>query len=184
MINSEFCGIISVSLSSETERLMIDKSHPTQFDNLDHQIIRELPGNIRVDAAKIARAVGANERTVRKRISRLMELDAIQLAGIVNPRAFGYVIMAEALLEVDAKCEDDVVNSLLQMPEVIYIANGQDDHEMSIHAHFKDYGEMRDFMRQTLPAISGVTVISSGVIPRILHNIDQWIPQNGDFASK
>lgn len=163
---------------------MLEKPLPVQFDTLDHQIIRELPGNVRVDAAKIARAVGANERTVRKRINRLIELDALQLAGIVNPRAFGYVIMAEVLIQVDATCEDDVVNSLLQMPEVTYIAHSQNDYQMSIRAHFKDYAEMRDFVRQTLPAISGVTVINSGVIPRVLRNIDQWIPKNGDFASK
>lgn len=163
---------------------MIDKVLTAQFDTLDHQIIRELPGNVRVDAAKIARAVGANERTVRKRISRLIDLDTIRLAGIVNPRAFGYVIMAEALLKVEPKSEDDVVDCLLQMPEVAYMAYGQDDYDISIRAHFKDYGEMRDFMRRTLPAISGVTVINFRVIPRVLYNSDRWIPKHEDFASK
>lgn len=163
---------------------MIDKTLTAQFDTLDHQIIRELPGNVRVDAAKIARAVGANERTVRKRISRLIDLDTIRLAGIVNPRAFGYVIMAEALLKVEPKCEDEVVDCLLHMPEVAYMAYGQDDYDISIRAHFKDYGEMRDFMRRSLPAISGVTVINFRVIPRVLYNIDRWIPKHEDFASK
>jgi DNA-binding Lrp family transcriptional regulator len=163
---------------------MIEKPLPAQFDTLDHQIIRQLPGNVRVDAAKIARAVGANERTVRKRINRLMELEAIQLAGTVNPRAFGYVVMAEALLQVDAKFEDDVVDCLLRIPEVAYLAYGQDDHDISVRAHFKDYGEMRDFMRRTLPAISGVTVINSRIVPRILYNMDRWTPKYEDFASK
>ena len=184
MIISEFYGILLVSFSSETEYSMIDKSLSAQFDTLDHQIIRELPGNVRVDAAKIARAVGANERTVRKRINRLVDLDTIRLAGIVNPRAFGYVIMAETLLKVDPTCEDDVVDCLLRMPEVTYLAYGQDDYDISIHVHFKDHGEMRDFMRRTLPAISGVTVISSRIVPRVLYNPDQWIPKNEDFASK
>ena len=93
-------------------------------------------------------------------------------------------IMAEALLEVDPKCEDDVVDCLLRMPEVAYLAYGQDDCDISIRAHFKDHGEMRDFMRRTLPAISGVTVISSRIVPRVLYNPDQWIPKNEDFASK
>jgi DNA-binding Lrp family transcriptional regulator len=163
---------------------MIDKILLAQFDTLDHQIIRELPGNIRIDAAKIARAVGANERTVRKRINRLTDLETIRLAGIVNPRAFGYVIMAEALLEVDPKCEDDVIDCLLHMPEVAYIAYGQDDHDVSIRAHFKDYSEMRDFMRLTLPAMSGVNVVRSRVIPRVLYDADRWIPKYEDFAGK
>ncbi len=163
---------------------MLKRPLLAQFDTLDHQIIRELPGNIRIDAAKIARAVGANERTVRKRINRLMELDTVRLAGIVNPRAFGYVIMAEVLVEIDAKFEEDVVNSLLHMSEVTYIAYGQDDYEISIRAHFKDYAEMRDFVRKTLPSISGVTVINSKIIPRILYNIDQWVPEDEDFVDK
>lgn len=169
---------------SETEYLMIDKPLLAQFDTLDHQIIQKLPGNVRVDAAKIARAVGANERTVRKRINRLVNLDTVQLACIVNPRAFGYVIMAEALLKVDPKCEDDVVDCLLRLPEITYIAYGQDDYDISIRAHFKDHGEMRDFMRRTLPAISGVTAINSKIVPRVLYNIDRWIPKHEDFTEK
>ena len=163
---------------------MTNESRLTQFDTLDHQIIRELPGNIRVDAAKIARAVGANERTVRKRINRLIELNAVKLTGIVNPRAFGYVIMAEILLNVDPEFEDDAVNSLLSLPETTYMAYGQGDYEMSICVHFKDYAELRDFTRQTLSAIQGVAVIKSKIIPRILFNIDQWVPKHEDFLSK
>jgi hypothetical protein len=70
------------------------------------------------------------------------------------------------------------------MPEVAYIAYGQDDHDVSIRAHFKDYSEMRDFMRLTLPAMSGVNVVRSRVIPRVLYDADRWIPKYEDFAGK
>ena len=86
------------------------------FDSLDYQIIQEMCRNVRADAAKIARAIGANERTVRSRIDHLVNLGAIQLAAIVNPRAFGYVTMVEVFLEVDPQREQEVVERFQTMP--------------------------------------------------------------------
>ena len=153
------------------------------FDRLDQQIVQELTPNLRVDAAKIARAVGANERTVRKRINRLIKLDTLQLAALINPRSFGYVVTVEILLEVELEHEEAVVNQLLAMPEILYVAYGQNEQELSLQAHFKVYEETRIFVRRTLPSMPGVLVKSSKLVPRIIRSADQWRPRHEDFGS-
>jgi hypothetical protein len=67
------------------------------------------------------------------------------------------------------------------MPEITYIALGQETAEISIEARFKDNEAMRDFLGRTLPAIPGVSVTRYAIVPRILRNIDEWLPPKEDF---
>ncbi len=154
-----------------------------RFDALDYQILLELNANLRADAAKISRAIDANERTVHKRIDRLLEMGVVSLVPVVNPHALGYVTMVQVFLEVDPEHEEEVMDRLLSMPEVAYVAYGQDPRECSIAAFFRDNGEMRDFLVRVLPAVPGITMKSSMLIPRILRNTHTWMPRAQDFLS-
>jgi DNA-binding Lrp family transcriptional regulator len=174
---------IKANCYSESAKIMTDNI-PPPFDTLDYQIIRALRRNIRVDAAKIARVVDANERTVRKRVDRLVSLGAVRLAAIVSPRAFGYVTEVSVFLEVEPEHEEEVVEQFLAMQEIRYVAYGLGDREIAIQARFKDNDEMREFLRRTLPSIPGVKVTSYALVPRILRSIDEWMPKPEDFRPK
>ena len=155
------------------------------FDILDYKIIQELHQNARADASKIARAVGANERTVRKRIDRLVTSDAVRLAAIVNPRAFGYITMVNIFLEVQPEHEENVVEHFLTMPEIAHLAYGLGERDMLIiQAYFKDNEAMREFLRRTLPAIPNVKITGYTLVPRVLRSIDEWMPKSEDFRMK
>jgi DNA-binding Lrp family transcriptional regulator len=157
---------------------------PRKFilDQLDYDIIRALHADARLSASEIARQTGTNERTVRKRIDRLVEEGIIRLTAIVNPLAFGYVTAADILLDADPAHEAEIVQTLMSMPEITYLAFGQGNTEMSIEARFKDNDALREFIRHTLPAIPGLTVTRYALVPRILRNIDEWMPARDDFG--
>lgn len=152
------------------------------LDQLDFQIIQALHQDARVAASEIARLSGANERTIRKRIDRLVELDIIRLSAILNPLAFGYVTAADIFLEVDPDKEPEVIKNLMDMPEVTYVAYGQGSNDVSIEARFKDNDALREFLRHTLAGMAGVTVKGYALVPRILRNIDEWMPPKADFG--
>jgi len=154
----------------------------TQLDELDYQIVQALHADARVAASEISRLTGANERTIRKRIDRLVEEGIIRLTAIINPLAFGYVTAADILLEADPALEEEIVQRLFSMPEITYVAFGQGSQEISIEARFKDNDEMREFLRKTLPSIPGVSVSRYALVPRILRNIDEWMPPRDDFG--
>jgi DNA-binding Lrp family transcriptional regulator len=151
------------------------------LDELDYQIIRLLHTNARLPAADIARRTGSNERTVRKRIDRLVADGVVRLTAILEPDAFGYHTAADIFLEADYAQEDEIVRRLMSMPEVTYVALGQETNEISIEARFKDNQGLREFLGHTLPGIPGVTVSRYALVPRILRNIDSWMPPREDF---
>jgi hypothetical protein len=68
------------------------------------------------------------------------------------------------------------------MPEVTYVALGQETKEISIEARFKDNQGLREFLGRTLPGIPGVQVSRYTLVPRILRNIDEWMPPREDFS--
>lgn len=152
------------------------------LDQLDYDIIRALHADARLSASKIARQTGTNERTVRKRIDRLVEDGIVRLTAILNPLAFGYITAADILLDADPAHEAEILQTLMSMPEITYLAFGQGNTEMSIEARFKDNDALREFIRHTLPAISGLTVTRYALVPRILRNIDEWMPAREDFG--
>lgn len=158
------------------------KTRREPLDDLDYEIIRELHADARAPASGIARKTGANERTVRKRIDRLVADDVIRLTAILDPEAFGYVTAADIFLEADPDREAAVLSRLLTMPEVTYVAHGQESTEISIEARFQDNGALRDFLGRVLPAIPGLKLTRYTLVPRILRNIDEWMPPRGFFS--
>ncbi len=153
----------------------------TSFDTLDNQIIRLLHANARRSASEIARELGANERTIRKRIDRLVALGAVRLTAIVSPETFGYYTAADIFLEVEPEHEQAVIQWLLDAPEVSYIALGQGTRDLSIECRFKTNDDMHDFLRKRLPAVPGVQIKGYSLVPHIIRNIDAWLPSQTDF---
>lgn len=154
-----------------------------QFDQIDHQIIRILHKDARKSASEIARELNANERTIRKRIDRLVRLGAVRLTAIIDPEAFGYIIAVDIFLEVDSDQEEEVIKKFLTTPEISYIALGQGTKDLSIECRFKNNEEMRQFLRKKLPAIEGVQIRGYSLVPRIIRNIDEWMPKDEDFKA-
>jgi DNA-binding Lrp family transcriptional regulator len=155
-----------------------------QFDLTDHKIIQILHKDARTSASEIARQLGANERTIRKRIERLVKLGAVRLTAIIDPEAFGYIIAVDIFLEVDSDQEDQVIEKFLTTPEVSYLALGQGTKDLSIECRFKDNNEMRQFLRKKLPTIEGVQIRGYSLVPRIIRNIDEWMPREDDFREE
>jgi len=169
-------------LISDTEILMPDKPIKPVFDPLDYRIVLELHRNGRVPATEIARRVGADVRTVRNRIARLVELGAIRITAIAEPSAFNYQTAADIFLEVDPGCESELTERFLAMREISYVAYGAGSGEISLEVRFKNNAELREFLVHILPNIPGVKAIRHTLVPQILKNIDEWLPCEEDFA--
>jgi Lrp/AsnC family transcriptional regulator for asnA, asnC and gidA len=146
------------------------------FDALDYRILRELHKNARASAAEISRAVEANERTVRKRIDRLVEMGVGRFTLVLEPHVFGYGISVDIFLGIDPDFEQPVVEQLLAMPQISYLAFNLDNTEISIEARFQTNEEFHEFLNYTLPVVEGLEVKDFALVPRILRNIDEWLP--------
>lgn len=151
------------------------------YDQVDYLIIKELSKDARVSASVISQKIGINERTVRRRINRLVESKAIRITTIVEPSMFGYHSIADINLKVNEAVYDDFIESCKQNPNVCYIASGWGDANLAIETRFLDNEEMYDYINFTLPQTEGVEVVNFFIIPKIIYNIDQWLPNENDF---
>jgi Lrp/AsnC family transcriptional regulator, regulator for asnA, asnC and gidA len=151
------------------------------YDKTDYQIIRILHKDSRASASEIARELKANERTIRKRIDRLVRLGAVRMTAIIEPEAFGYTTAVDIFLEVDSDREEEVIEIFMNTREVSYIALGQGTKDLSIECRFKSNEEMHTFLRKKLPTIEGVQIRGYSLVPRIIRNIDEWMPRESDF---
>jgi DNA-binding Lrp family transcriptional regulator len=151
------------------------------FDQIDYKIIKELSKDARASASHIAKVINVNERTVRRRIAHLVETKAIRIATIVDPSMFGYHSIADINLKVDEEIYDEFVESCKKNPNVCYIASGWGKANLAIETRFLDNEEMHDFINFTLPQTEGIEVINFFIIPKIIYNIDHWLPVKSDF---
>lgn len=151
------------------------------YDRIDYQIIKELSQDARVSASIISEKIGVNERTVRRRINKLVEDNAIRITTIVDPGMFGYHSIADINLKVDESVYKDFVDSCINNPNVCYIASGWGEANLSIETRFLDNEEMYDYIHYTLPQTEGIEVVNFFIIPKIIYNIDQWLPTESDF---
>jgi DNA-binding Lrp family transcriptional regulator len=161
--------------------IMTGKSVPPVFDLLDYKIIQHLHADGRSTATSIANLTSADVRTVRNRIARLIGTGAIRVTAIADPGSFGYQTAADIFLQVDHEQESELIQRFLTMTEISYVAYGAGSGEISLEVRFKNNAELREFLVHTLPAIPGVNTIRHTLVPEILKNIDEWLPNESDF---
>src|SRR4030042_4413655 len=104
--------------------IMTEKSVSPNFDSLDYKIIQHLHSNGRATATSIATLNGADVRTVRNRIARLIDLGAIRVTAIADPQSFGYQTAADIFLQVNPEQEIELIGRFLAMTEASYVAYG------------------------------------------------------------
>ena len=149
---------------------------PLPFDNLDYQIIRCLNEDARMSAVDLEKVTKANQRTIRKRIQRLIDMGALRLRAVVEPKVFGFGISVDIFVTLDGADEADVIEKLGEMPPVTYIATGQNAEELSLECRFQDMEAMEAFFKHDLTSLEGVKVKGYALVPRIVKNIDDWLP--------
>ena len=64
------------------------------MDGLDHRIVSLLQMDGRASNAALARELGVSEGTIRRRVSRLIQEDAISIAAVPNIEKLGYTTTA------------------------------------------------------------------------------------------
>ncbi|GAW51001.1 MAG: AsnC family transcriptional regulator [Nocardioides sp.] len=93
------------------------------LDELDLRLIDELQRDGRVPFAEVARRIGVTEKTVRRRVSRLIEQRFITIAAVTDPAILGFGCMALALITTDgSRPPTELAAELARLPEVDYVS--------------------------------------------------------------
>ena len=91
------------------------------MDELDRKIVGMLQQDGRASNAKIARQLEVSEGTIRRRLKRLIQDEAIQVLALPDPSRFGFTTEALVALQVDPGKLEDVAEALANAPETLYV---------------------------------------------------------------
>lgn len=166
-----------LGLSDGTQRVAAD-----EIDSIDRDLIFRLQENGRASSAALARELGLDQRTVRRRVDRLIGDGIIRIAAVTDPRHLGY--NSRALVCVKTSGSSDPVQlyrEIAALPEVDYftVTSGRFDFQAEVFC--ANDAELRRVLSHEFRGRPGVQTIEVLYYLR-LHYQNAWFGAVGKLA--
>ncbi len=114
---------------------------------------------------EIARKLGLNESTVRKRVMALREREVIRkFTVIIDPAKIGFNTVAIVGIDVDPSKLLEVAHRLCEIEEVKRVATSTGDHMIMAEIWARDGRELSKIMSESIGKIEGVKKICPSII--------------------
>ena len=121
------------------------------IDTLDMKIIKALQANARKPIIKLAREVGANEATVRRRINKLLKEGIIKRFTIVlDYHKLGRIIKAFIGLRVQPAKLREIVDHLSKHPDIQVLYRTSGDTDIFAEVIFEQMEDLNEFLEEEL----------------------------------
>ena len=118
---------------------------------LDMKIIKALQANARKPVIKLAREVGANEATVRRRINKLLKEGIIKRFTIVlDYHKLGRIIKAFIGLRVQPAKLREIVAHLSKHPDIQVLYRTSGDTDIFAEVIFEQMEDLNEFLEEEL----------------------------------
>jgi len=130
---------------------------PSELDELDNAIVRELQEDGRRSYREIARKLGVAEGTVRWRARRLTESGMLRVVAIPDPFRLGYRVLAFVLISVEPGRQLPVIDALTTFPEAMYVSSLTGRADIYVQIVCRDHDHLFELLSERIPAIGGVT---------------------------
>jgi Lrp/AsnC family transcriptional regulator for asnA, asnC and gidA len=130
-----------------------------QTDDVDESIMSLLQEDGRLSNREVARRLDVSEGTVRQRLKKLEEANAIRMGVVVDPMKLGVKVGATVLLTVEPRCVEDVLEAFCKLPEAAYVA--------TIMGPFNVFVSMATVDMATLRALINAQVERCGGVERV-----------------
>ncbi len=147
-----------------------------ELDETDERIIDLLRADGRTPYRAMAAELGLTEATVRTRVKRLEQSNAMRVVAVTDFQAAGYDMMLAVGLAVEGRTPLEVAEDLAQIPEVfsINVVIGSCDIETLVVA--EDQAAMSELIYHRLANLPGVLRVSPSLAVNVLKNQPQTVP--------
>lgn len=134
------------------------------LDGADSRIIALLQEDASLQYKDLAKKLGMNESTVRKRILALRDRQVIRFTVEVDHLKLG--INARSLIGLDVEPSKilEIGRSLNQIPEVRSVSTTLGEHAFLVEVWAEDSDSLSEIIRRKLAPIEGVTKISPSIL--------------------
>ncbi|MBM3131806.1 MAG: Lrp/AsnC family transcriptional regulator [Chloroflexi bacterium] len=134
---------------------------PHTLDELDLAIIRELETDPSQTNLHLARKLGINRLTLRKRIQTLVNDDIIRTGTLVNPLTVGYRVQAILLIKARPGKIKAAATKLTAVKEISNLIVTAGAYDMIAYAFFRDPNHVSEFIRGQASRIDGIIRIEA-----------------------
>ena len=132
--------------------------------------------------AEIARRIGGiTERVVRYHLNRMLKDKVIRVSAIANPKAVGYNVVADVLIEAEPGRILELASEIARYECVSYVAYSIGNTDVSAQVVAPDNERVYAFVTQVLGRLPGVRKTTTSIVPRVVKDVYQWhFPQQPD----
>ena len=150
-----------------------------KVDEVDRAILKLLQEDARMPCSEMARRLGyVSARTVRNRLSRLIDKQIIALSAGAVPESLGFVIAADIYVDVEAGKVTQVADALCKLPEVYYAALVTGESDISAAVVATDVDSLQTLITDKFQSIPGVRKTRVYLLTRMLKRSYDWpIPE-------
>lgn len=146
-----------------------------KIDEIDEKIIDLLLIDGRMSCSEIAAAIGhMTERSVRYRLTKLIDNKIIAISAIVNPLTLGYHVIADVFIQVDPGLVQEIAHQLASYEKVTYVACSTGESDISIQVVAESNEEFFEFVTNVIGKIPGIRKTSSSLVPLIIKDVYRW----------
>jgi Lrp/AsnC family transcriptional regulator for asnA, asnC and gidA len=146
-----------------------------EIDKFDLEIVKLLMKDGRMSASEVAREIGdLSERSIRYRINRMVEDGMIKISAIVNPKAFGFNVIADVWVEVESSYVQEVAAKVAKLENVSYVATSIGEKDISIQIYAKDNTEVYNLVTEVIGRLQGVRKTVTSIVPIVLKDVYDW----------
>lgn len=148
----------------------------SEIDTLDRAIIALLMEDGRMSSATIARRIGEiSERSVRYRIDRMLRDGVIRVGAIVNPKAVGFPVVADVLMEIEPGHVAEVARKMAGFEAISYVACATGELDVSVQVYARNNEELYWFVTEVLGNVPSVRRTHTVLVPVVLKDVYDWI---------
>ena len=125
-------------------------------DSRDEKIINILIKDARQSSQKIARRLGINSSTVRRRINRLVQNGVLRIVAVPDPVALGYELRAVIAFDVSHEKLNSVIEVLASQPEIKWAAATTGRFDVIALGWFTSAEALYEFMEKKISKLKGI----------------------------
>ena len=126
------------------------------MDALDRSIVALLQEDGRMRYTEIAKALDVTEGTVRNRVAKLLEDQAIQIIGVLDPHRMGYNAPAVIGISIQPRLLEEAAAEIASMSEVSYLIMVAGEYDLIVEVFCRDREHLTAFLKDQLLQVAGV----------------------------
>lgn len=142
-----------------------------QLDDTDRAIIAALQKNGRESYKNIAKDLDVSDGTVRLRVEKMVKAKFLRISASVDPLFFENYIVAQVGISLDAPANTAIMEEIARLKGVQSVNNVTGRFDLVIEIFVESRKELRHFLVEELPLISGFRGSESFVL---LESINKW----------